>query len=52
MNVNHEKFKCNVNIINHKSALAQSEVKEVIKHAIVGSLQSSLFSKIHFSSLF
>ena len=57
MNVNHEKFKCNVNIVNHKSALARPEgvqkyfETEVKKRAMVGSLQSSLFSNIHFSPL-
>ena len=57
MNVNHETCKCNVNIVNHKSALARPGgvqkyfETEVKKHAMVWLLQSSPFSKIHFSPL-
>ena len=57
MNVNHEKFKCNIDIVNHKSALVRPErvhkyfETEVKKHTMVGPLQSPPFSKIHFFPL-
>ena len=57
MKVKHDKFKCNINIVNNKSSLARPKgvqkysETEVKKHAMVGTLQSSPFSKIHFSPL-